>query len=863
MAMPQKPLSFLLGLSILSSALSALDGWIYQGAFPYVYELQTQSWHYIYEGQLEFELADESGLIRKTWSSNAELTPSSVSGWQWTGVWPWIWTDDDQRWYELSVTNGAFWTYSYGNGAWELLTAQLLESNADPIGWIETFDDLANGATSDTGATAWTATATLGGGGSNGVLDGAYDVAKGNPASWVSEVVAIDGDATITVIHAGDPDMESNDFITISTVVDGGAPIPFVNSLSGFYAQRTDDTIVDGSTVQVIIDTISTGSTEHHRIYEVRIEGVDPFPKPFTPEDLAATTLSSTEIQLTWTDSSEIETGFSLLRKTGTGTYAEVGTVGANVTSFNDTGLSISTEYTYVLQAYNENGPSLETEAVTARTWNTIPPAAPSDLTGNAVEADAQLSWTDNSIDESSYEIHRLDPGETAFILRATLNADVSSFNDNGLAPNSTYQYMVRATNGIGDSDFSDTLTIVTGEFEVPSEEAVPLWSLFNASFELGSSEGGWEENDPSGKISFGSSSSPAAHDGSRVLKITGTPGIIEQALYQPIAGHRYEVTAWVYNHGTIGIEDLGSDAVFETSTSHGDSWQQVSVSYISTGSPALIYVSHGPGSGDSLFDLFETADISTDEDLAAPLPLKIMRYPSQVLDVSFWKITLPINNAMEIYNPELYRYSIDPWYKLVQDEDGYAVQFRANHGGATTSGSSNPRSEYREMDQNYRYQNSRSFADWSNTDGKTHTLWIKQKVTNLTRVKPHVVLGQIHDGGDDVTVFRLEASFTSEGSPPPTHAKLWITRGNTSHGYLVDGNYELGTVFEAKFIAHDGVVEYEYNGERLDYVHTENISGCYFKLGNYTQSHSGTAPSESDTAYAQTYVYDYEITHE
>tara|TARA_B110000438_G_scaffold119415_1_gene116497 strand:+ start:1772 stop:4060 length:2289 start_codon:yes stop_codon:yes gene_type:complete len=762
------------------------------------------------------------------------------------------------------VTDGEFWNYSFGDGAWELLTARILEPTSEPIAWIETFEDLSNGSTEDTGETAWSATALLGGGGSNGVLDGAYDVAKGNPASWVSELISIGGDATITIIHEGDPDMESNDHITISTIVDGGSPVSFVDALTGHYVQRTDDTLVSGATVQIIIDTVSTGSTEHHRIYEVRVEGVDPFPKPFTPEELAATTLSSTEIQLTWTDNSENETGFSILRRTGTNAYAEVGDLGANVTTFNDTGLAITTEYSYLIHAYNENGSSLETDAVIARTWNTVPPTAPSNLDGNTIDAEAKLTWSDNSVDESSFEIHRLDPGESTFTLRATLAAGVSSFDDNGLTPNSAYDYKVRAVNGIGDSAFSNTLSVTTGDYEVPSAEVVPLWPLINASFELSNSVGSWEENDPSGNISMGSSSSPAAYEGSRVIEISGAPGgIIEQSLYQPIAGHRYEVTAWVYNHGTIGIEDLGSDTNFETSTDHGTSWQQITVSYISTGSPAFVYVSYGPGSGNALFDLFETADISTNEDLAASLPFKIMRYPSQVLDLSWWKITLPINNAMEIHTPELLRYINDPWIKLVQDEDGYAVQFRANHGGSSTGGSSNPRSELREMTQNYHLQNSQSRAAWTNTDTKDHTMWIKQKVTHLTRVKPHVVVGQIHDGGDDVTVFRVEGAYVAEGNPPPTHAQLWITRGNSTHGYLVDGNYELGTVFEVKFIAHDGVIEYEYNGELLDYVHTESVSGCYFKLGNYTQSHNGTAPTESDTAYAETYVYDYEITHE
>ncbi|MDO6421822.1 polysaccharide lyase family 7 protein [Saccharophagus degradans] len=395
------------------------------------------------------------------------------------------------------------------------------------------------------------------------------------------------------------------------------------------------------------------------------------------------------------------------------------------------------------------------------------------------------------------------------------------------------------------------------------------LWPLVNASFELSTSEGGWLEVDPANVVSMNGTSNPQPPEGGRLLVIDGDGGIIKQAIYKPIAGHVYEITAYVYGHGTIGIQDLGSDNVYETSTAHGNSWQQISVTYVSTGSPAMLYAKYGPGSGDSYFDVFDAKDISTAEDLSKQPPAPIMRYASQVIDLSWWKITLPINNAMEIYTPELLTYEIDPWFKLVEDEDGYAVQFRANHGGSTTGGSSNPRSELRELTQNYHYRNSKSAAAWSNTSG-THEMWIKQKVTHLTYVKPHVVVGQIHDSGDDVTVFRVEGHLGQGGDwdnngtvgVMDTHANIWITNGNDRHGYLVDDNYELGTVFTVKFIARDGKVEYEYNGRKLDYVHEESFSGAYFKLGNYTQSHNGTAPGETDDAYAETYVYDYYIKH-
>ncbi len=434
----------------------------------------------------------------------------------------------------------------------------------------------------------------------------------------------------------------------------------------------------------------------------------------------------------------------------------------------------------------------------------------------------------------------------------------------------STGNYTVGLTVVDDESYVSDEATHAIAIDDAPIEQPWPLW---NHSFEESSSFGGWYEEDPSNVVSTNGTSNPMPTDGGRLLVIKGDGGRMKQAIYKPVAGNRYRATARVYGHGTIGIDDIGSDSIYETTVNHGENWQVVTVEYISTGSPAFIYARYGNGSGDAYFDEFEVANVTTAADLEVPAPQPIMRYASQVIDLSLWKITLPINGAEEHYTPELYTFESDEWFKLVYDEDeqAYAAQFRANHGGATTGGSSNPRSELRELTENYHYRNSKSAAAWSNTDGKKHTMWIKQKVTNLTYVKPHVVVGQIHDSGDDVVVFRMEGhkgvggDWDNSGTvgDPDTHANLWITNGNDRHGYLVDDNYELGTVFTVKFESYDGKTEFWYNGEKLPYVHYEEISGCYFKLGNYTQSHNGTAPGETDEAFAQTWVYDYYVTHE
>ena len=67
----------------------------------------------------------------------------------------------------------------------------------------------------------------------------------------------------------------------------------------------------------------------------------------------------SGQLQLTWTDNSTNEDGFKIERKTGTtGTYAQIATLGTNVTSYTDSALVDGTTYCFQVRAYNAAGNS-------------------------------------------------------------------------------------------------------------------------------------------------------------------------------------------------------------------------------------------------------------------------------------------------------------------------------------------------------------------------------------------------------------------------------------------------------------------------------------------------------------------------
>src|SRR6185436_4009199 len=60
-----------------------------------------------------------------------------------------------------------------------------------------------------------------------------------------------------------------------------------------------------------------------------------------------------------WVDNSSDEVGFKIHRKTGSlGSYGEIASVGAGITSYTDTPLASGTTYFYKVLAYNTGGDS-------------------------------------------------------------------------------------------------------------------------------------------------------------------------------------------------------------------------------------------------------------------------------------------------------------------------------------------------------------------------------------------------------------------------------------------------------------------------------------------------------------------------
>jgi serine protease AprX len=89
-------------------------------------------------------------------------------------------------------------------------------------------------------------------------------------------------------------------------------------------------------------------------------------------------------------------------------------------------------------------------------------PVYPSGLAATAAsKSQINLSWVDNSVNESGYKIERSTNG-TSYTQIATVGASVTSYASTGLSASTTYYYRVRAYNASGNSSYSNVVSAKT-----------------------------------------------------------------------------------------------------------------------------------------------------------------------------------------------------------------------------------------------------------------------------------------------------------------------------------------------------------------------------------------------------------------
>jgi chitodextrinase len=167
---------------------------------------------------------------------------------------------------------------------------------------------------------------------------------------------------------------------------------------------------------------------------------------PSVPMNLTATIISPTQVNLTWTASTDPDSAVA-----GYNVYRNGSKIAATaVTSYQDTALIPDSTYTYTVSAYDAAGNTSAQSSPVSVTPMDPPPSVPTKLTATAVSStQVNLSWspsTDN-LGVAGYKIYR---GTIPGILSQIATWPTTSYSDGALAAFTTYYYAVAAYDAAG-----------------------------------------------------------------------------------------------------------------------------------------------------------------------------------------------------------------------------------------------------------------------------------------------------------------------------------------------------------------------------------------------------------------------------
>ena len=261
-----------------------------------------------------------------------------------------------------------------------------------------------------------------------------------------------------------------------------------------------------------------------------------------------------------------------------------------------------------------------------------------------------------------------------------------------------------------------------------------------------------------------------------------------------------------------------------------GDTLDLYSINLTNTSARYLKIIGHGNTQND--FNSFSEIKIYGSHDT---LIKENPTYPSDLIPLEAWKITLPIDindedcqNITEVSmrkkpakeQKDLINYQFEPYF-LVQ---GDFVRFRAHCGGATTKGSYYPRSELRQT-----YNGGNNFWLFNHHQILTFT----GKVSKVPDIKPEISVAQIHGGENDTLRVQYYGS-----------KKEFQFKYNDKFTASEKISFNLNEEFTLKIEVKSGHVDVWFNGNQIVFDSEKWPFGFesiddkgYFKAGAYTQS--------------------------
>ena len=256
----------------------------------------------------------------------------------------------------------------------------------------------------------------------------------------------------------------------------------------GLSTSYTDTTAANGTTYYYVVKA-SNAVGESLSSNEASATPSAPATAPSAPQSLAATA-GNNQVALSWSapnsNGGSSLTTYTVYRSPTSGVLGSALSPGPGLsTSYTDTTAANGTTYYYVVKASNAVGESLSSnEASATPSAPATAPSAPQSLAATAGNNQVALSWSaPNSNGGSSLTTYTVYRSPTSGVLGSALSPGPglsTSYTDTTAANGTTYYYVVKASNAVGESLSSNEASATPSAAVLPPVEPLPVVDSFN-----------------------------------------------------------------------------------------------------------------------------------------------------------------------------------------------------------------------------------------------------------------------------------------------------------------------------------------------------------------------------------------------
>ena len=291
---------------------------------------------------------------------------------------------------------------------------------------------------------------------------------------------------------------------------------------------------------------------------------------PSTPGTPSLTVVSSSQINLSWTASTDnvAVTGYRVERCSGSTTcsnYSQIATPSTN--SYSNTGLSAGTIYRYRVRSVDAAG-NLSSYSSTSNTTtqallDTIPPTISSVTLSSITSSGASVSWTTNEPVNT-----QVDYGLTAsYGNSSTLNSSLVTSHSatlSGLSAGTAYHYRVKSRDSAGNLSQSSDNTLTTQNIQDSTAPSVPsgLTATPTSGNQIQISWSASTDTAGTGQTISGVSGYQIFR-GSNLVNTTASTAYLDNGL-TPGTDYSYQITA-MDNAGNISAKSVSISATTQS----------------------------------------------------------------------------------------------------------------------------------------------------------------------------------------------------------------------------------------------------------------------------------------------------------